>query len=1801
MQVIAGNVPPYTPTNLISDVFLGSGVEVKSITHAGNNESVGYFSNAATVIGLDRGILLTTGLVETKSASAVGASGTSDEQAEVDVISNATSPELLASLPGASLHDIAVYTIRFVPTSDTVRFRYVFASEEYPEYACTQYNDIFGFFIQGQGYPTFTNIAIIPGTNLPVAINNIHPDNPDEANCGPFNVQYFRDNLNTGKQPVYDGFTQVFTALAVVTPCQEYTIKLAIADVGDGIYDSGVFLEAKSFGSGSLRVEANTVSNDGTVTEGCSVGTLRFAIPVPTIDTLNIDYTIFGTATNGTDYQTIPMNLCIKPGETSVEVPIIALEDGIVEPNETIFVDVQRDPCNRDTISIILRDNGLKAPKLQNDTVFCSNNATPIKLSGQSPTPTPAPFVHTNTNDVTLNWLFTGPLSPAVVPLVVSGVSHKVVAPDIIQSVCVNISHPFDDDLDLYLIAPDGKFMELSTDNGGNGDNYTNTCFKPSATKPITFGFNQAPSSAAPFTGDFQPEGDWSELYGAPTNGTWKLQVSDDGLAFNGTLLDWTITFAPSYRIDYQWTPSAGLSCSNCPEPLALPTANTDYVLKATDNYGCVVTDSIKFDVLAGISAPTVQCDSVSPNSVTFAWDTVAYTSGFEISINNGPWISPNLGSTGHIVTGLTPLTPVGIQVRGIGTLPCPPQVANATCTNCAAPQASVEKRDVLCFGDKTGSIKLTPDQANPPYTYSLVGGATNPDSLFRNLGAGAYTVRVRDQDGCYSDVDVQITQPNELITSAAITDPISCFGLSDAVVTATKTGGTGNASYAFTKTGSAVPATGGVAANLGAGNYQVIATDTNGCKDTTTVVLTQPDSIRLIVDAYQAKCFGTPTGRGDALANGGTGSLQYSWSSGATTAIANNLAVGSYTVTVTDANGCTKRQSIGITQPLAITSAVQTTATKCSNTLDGSINLTGSGGTGALTYKWSAPINSTTPIVQNVAGGTYTVTISDANQCTTTATALVASPAAILPQFTIKDALCFGDTTGTALPNATGGTGTYQYSWGFTPQTVGGQVLLAAGTYKPTITDANGCTATTTVNISQPTAIAANPTATNVLCHAAANGRIALAPQGGVAPFGYAWSVPGANAATVQNLAPGSYTCTITDANGCASTTSRTITQPDSISKTVDVTNLKCFQDASGKLNATASGGTGALKFTWSNAAQAIATTGTASGLPAGTYNLLVQDANNCPSYATVQITEPQPIESLTPDTGDTICFGFTNGSVKLLAQGGTTPYTFAVGGQNITGNQASDLAPGVYNWTVTDANQCTLTSEVRVLQKAEINIWAAAAAPRCYNGNDGTAEITSAFYGSTAASIPSLNYRWSNGANAVGATIAGLRALQTYQVTATDATGCTATTTVTVPNTAPYLSQVIATDAARCNGEASGEALVGQTGGQAPHTYLWSANAGSQTNARATNLAAGNYKVSITDALGCLVDASVTIGQPTKLDKTLNSAPVKCFGETNGRAKAQISGGVAPYGLVWSIGATTDSIQSLSAGMYQVTATDANGCTTAGSVEVKGPASPIQAQASGRNPVCFGGDEGQVIFDAPAGGTPPYMYSLDQKQYNGARTQLGLTAGVYTPFVRDANGCVTVLPPVELTERNQMTVDLGPDFSILLGQDTALNAIVKGGVGPLTYIWAREDSILLTCTNCPNPGVLGLQYQNTFELYIVDSTGCFAEDFVTIQVLKPRLVFVPTGFTPNNNMENDILTVHGQPGVQLLEFNVYDRWGENVFTQANGMINDATFGWDGNYRGKELDPAVFVWTLKVRYTDGVEETLSGSSTLIR
>lgn len=545
LDVKPGNQPPFTPENLVTNFMTSGGINVLNVTYNGDPQAVGYFTGADTLIGLERGLILTTGSAAGLTGSTVGADGTGSEFASFLNTGGTFEPHLSAVSTGP-LYNIAYYTITFQSYNDSIRFRYVFASEEYPEYSCTAFNDIFGFFLEGPGYPSPVNIALIPGTNLPVSINNIHPDNPT-FQCNAAFELYYNANDSSSNQPAYDGVLDPFVAEAAVEPCGIYTMTIAIADVSDAIYDSGVFLEANSFGS-SPFVEASFGPGANVLPEGATGLPVSLTFSQIPANELPLTVSFGGDAGRDTDYSVADSTFTISSADSVLQFSIQPLTDTLPEVVETVVVTVTGANCFVKTFELYITDPGIIFKNA--DTLDLAGILT---LGGEIISTDNTIFNFSNETDYaidTVNTAFASSINVHGIPL------EKLSDPAVIESVCININHTWIDDINVYLMAPGGQYMELTTSNGGNGDNYTGTCFSPSATQPIDYDMGFAPASAAPFTGLFQPEGKWTDLTDSEVNGSWKLLVLDDVAGFTGVLSDWSITFntALAGNFNYAWS-----------------------------------------------------------------------------------------------------------------------------------------------------------------------------------------------------------------------------------------------------------------------------------------------------------------------------------------------------------------------------------------------------------------------------------------------------------------------------------------------------------------------------------------------------------------------------------------------------------------------------------------------------------------------------------------------------------------------------------------------------------------------------------------------------------------------------------------------------------------------------------------------------------------------------------------------------------------------------------------------------------------------------------------------------------------------------------------------------------------------------------------------------------------------------------------------------------------------------------------------------------------------------------------------
>ena len=388
--VVNSGIPP---TTLVNNYLLSGGVNASNIVFNGPNISIGYFDGSASNINLDEGIIIATGNVN----DAVGPNNSPSTGTDLNLPGD---PQLTA-LTTTNTFDAVSLEFDFVPTGDTIRFRYVFASEEYCEFACGTYNDVFAFFLSGPGITGAQNIAVIPGTNppQPVTIRNVNAGDcstTPPTQCGG-NPLYYIDNTN-GNNPdptsvQYDGFTVVLEAIAKVIPCSTYHIKIAIADAGDGIYDSAVFLEAGSFRSNGVNVVADApevgINGQPVLPEGCATAEFNINLSNSFPDTTVFYFNVSGTATNGVDYQYIPDSIVIPPGVLNVSIPIIPIVDNIPEGDETVIITLTGGNFSscfsnlsdtliiRNVDSLVVETNPDKiAIKCGNDNITLSANST---------------------------------------------------------------------------------------------------------------------------------------------------------------------------------------------------------------------------------------------------------------------------------------------------------------------------------------------------------------------------------------------------------------------------------------------------------------------------------------------------------------------------------------------------------------------------------------------------------------------------------------------------------------------------------------------------------------------------------------------------------------------------------------------------------------------------------------------------------------------------------------------------------------------------------------------------------------------------------------------------------------------------------------------------------------------------------------------------------------------------------------------------------------------------------------------------------------------------------------------------------------------------------------------------------------------------------------------------------------------------------------------------------------------------------------------------------------------------------
>jgi uncharacterized repeat protein (TIGR01451 family) len=771
-------------------------------------------------------------------------------------------------------------------------------------------------------------------------------------------------------------------------------------------------------------------------------------------------------------------------------------------------------------------------------------------------------------------------------------------------------------------------------------------------------------------------------------------------------------------------------------------------------------------------------------------------------------------------------------------------------------------------------------------------------------------------------------------------------------------------------------------------------------------------------------------------------------------------------------------------------------TNTSCFGGNDGAIDLNVSGGPAPFSYIWAN--GATTEDIAGLAAGAYTVTISDAVGCTMTYASTVTQPAGF--QVTAQNLVLTCTVTSGIVPvTITGGVPPYNWlmSNGASGVAASNQFNISpinsAGSYTVTVTDGNGCTSTGQFSVFENTAAPianAGPDFT-LTCMTTQTTLVGTGSSIG-ANFFYFWTGPGIVAGgtslTPVVNQPGVYTLTVTNAlNGCTATDQVVVTA-DVVIPTINVLSQIGLPCGGGfvTIPVTVSGGPNTTYF-WTGPNNFNSNFQNPTTNVAGTYTLLVTNTGNgCTSSAIITVFPGPAIPAQNFSVSNNACNQSNSGAIDLTPNFGTGPHTY-LWSNGSTAQDLTNLTAGVYTVSVQDATGCNYYANVHVLQSSGVLLSTTSTHITCFGGNNGSISLT-AFNG-----IPPYSYIWT-GPQGFTSTVEDPSNLfaGAYSVTVTDAAGCTRSLVITlstpmaisIPNNGIIITSI------SCHGASDGAIDISPTGGKPPFTYDWSNDGpeGPDNDPEdLTGLPAGTYTVTITDLSGCtFVPASFILTEPAQvMTGSTVVTHIPCGGTgTEGALDLTISGGTSPYSYSWSNGNTAPNINSLAAGTYSVTVTDANGCTIALSGTVL-PGSIIPTGDFSTTPASceFGSQDGSIsLNNLPAAAIAPLAFAwLGPNGYNANTQNINfLAAGAYSLTITDANSCLFIadfeLGKVPATFLITLT-------KTLLGCNTTnIEAGINGGIAPYTYSW----------TNGATSSSITSLASATYTVTITDITGC-------------------------------------------------------------------------------------------------------------
>ena len=1213
-------------------------------------------------------------------------------------------------------------------------------------------------------------------------------------------------------------------------------------------------------------------------------------------------------------------------------------------------------------------------------------------------------------------------------------------------------------------------------------------------------------------------------------------------------------------------------------------TAGT-YTVVATDASGCTISSSVTINtsgtvLINSLSSTNSPCASPATGTVT--------VSG---TVSNPP-IQYTLTPGGSNTTG---------NFTGLGAGTYTVQVSDAagctvtsTVVITAPPPMSFTNVQIVfppCYGG-IGSISLMGQGGQPPYQYRINNGPFGPVSNWNNLPAGTYTIRLQDANGCYRDTTINLMEPPDLIITNTLIVNAACNNAPTGSVTVSATGGVPPYQYQL---GTGPFGTNNTFGNLGAGTYTITVRDANNCLESTSVtILPNGNFVINSINFTQPSCNGASDGAISFTVTGGISPYQYSLNLGAYQA-ANNftgLAAGSYNLRSIDNSGCFDDTTVNLSQPTPVSFAsVVPNNPSCNGTSDGTITVTGTGGTPGYTYAVNAGPFGTSNILGGLPAGTHTIRVRDANNCQFNSTVTLSNPTSIfITNLTVINPGCLGGG-GTISYAGGGGTSPYSYSIdGINYVNTGLFSNLPNGTHTVYVRDANGCTEDTTLTLSGSAAVTITSLSFSpYVCPGQTNGTITITATSANPPIQYnIIGNPQQPTGNFTGLGPGVYTVRSEDLQGCYADTTLTILQaPVTMIDSVSITPATCANSTDGALTIYATGGVQPLSYQLGGSGYT--SNNTYSNLGPGNNIAWVRDSAGCIVNSPVVIPSPPAILVNSLTIQQPFCSNATDGQIAISVSGGVPPYLYAINTSLYTTSSTfSNLIQGVYVIHIRDANNCQLDTTINlvannIMQFTNIAIQNVS----CAGGNDGSISLNTT--GGTAPYSYSINTI----PNGNSGSFANLGPGQ-YQIQVTDNLGCQYDSTfiITQPANGLTITQTFMSPN-RCKGDSSGIIGVTASGGTPPYQYSLGGTI-YQAQSSFNSLLAGFYQIFAQDANGCITDSIFEVTEPdTSVQISLvGVTPQSCVGVDDGTVEVLVQYGAEPYTLYLN-GTTvgTDTFYSnLAPGDYVVEVIDSIGCRSTGKYNV--PAStidPIIIIDSLVTPLCRGDRDGYVRWTTTSP-YPAFTYSFNGTSTGSSNEALNLGIGTYTIELTDDRGC-TADTTFDLTEQNPMDLEVftTPARCEGTGDDGGARAVVTGGQSPYTYLWSS------TVGNTGD-SVAPLRYGDYFVI-VFDDLNCSDTARFTVEYEPCCNVVLPNAFTPNGDGLNDVFRIIGFGQLELERFEIFNRWGNRVFSTS--IITDA---WDGTYRGEYSELGTYYYYVKYRchITGGIQQK-QGDVTLIR